>query len=205
MSDSQKMGRCPFELRVNGLVVESGYFRDSLSPAMGVELVVNDSRLGCFALHTGFDLELRDLRSDWRRMSLDEVKKILAETYDCLRPDDKLKSPETTEPEWVACGDDADLAHRAEQTNAIAEEGEHIMRAEAALFQAEIPCLLLPFQKNKFTSNLFMVPSLAKAKACLRRAGFQANFQSETILFDGRNGRRIQLIQGRCKSADGKS
>ena len=81
----------------------------------------------------------------------------------------------------------------------MAEEGAYIIRAEVALFRAGIPHLLLPFQKNKFASHLFMVANFAKAKACLRRAGFQVNFQSEMILFDGRTGERIQLIQGRCR------
>jgi len=204
MNDSQEMGRSPFELRVNGLVVESLYFRDRLPPATGLELVISDPQIGCFALHAGFDLELREPGSDWRQATLDEVKKTLAETDDGLRPEDKSKAQDTTESLSWACRD-VDVAHRAEQTTAVAEEGEHIMRAEVALFRAGIPHLLLPFQKNKFASNLFLVPNLPKAKACLRRAGFQVNFQSETILFDGRTGQRIQLIQGRCKLAEDQS
>lgn len=33
--------------------------------------------------------------------------------------------------------------------------------------------LLLPFQRNKFASNVFVVPCLPDAKACLLRAGFR--------------------------------
>lgn len=199
------MERSPFELRVNGLVVESGYFRDSPPPATDLELVISDPQIGCFALHPGFKLELRESGSEWRQVTLDEVKKTLAATDDLLRVEDKSKASETTEPRSFAHLDDVDVGHRPEQTTVIAEEGEHIMRAEAALFRAGIPHLLLPFQKNKFASSLFMVPNLAKAKAHLRRAGFQVNFQSETILFDGRTGQRIQLIQGRCRLAQGES
>jgi hypothetical protein len=205
MSDSQQMGRSPLELRVNGLVVESGYFRENPPPATGSELVISDPQIGCFALHEGFSLELREPGSDWEQVTLDEVKKTLSATDDFLRAQDESKAQETAEPRSTTHFDDVDAAHRAEHATVIAEEGEHIMRAEAALFRAGIPHLLLPFQKNKFASKLFMVPHLARAKACLRRAGFQVNFQSETILFDGRTGHRIQIIQGRCRLAEGES
>jgi len=79
------------------------------------------------------------------------------------------------------------------------------MNAEIALFNAGIPFLQLPFQQNKFASNLFMVMSVPKAKACLQRAGFQAKFDSETVLFDGRNGQPVQLIQGKYRLSIPKS
>ena len=82
MIDSQETGPSPFELRVNGVVVESGYFRDRLPPATGIELVISDPQIGCFALHAGFNLKLREPGSDWRRVTLNEVKKSLAETDD---------------------------------------------------------------------------------------------------------------------------
>jgi hypothetical protein len=52
-------------------------------------------------------------------------------------------------------------------------EGEHILHVESALYWARIPHLLLPFQRDKFASNTFMVPSVREAKDCLRRAGFR--------------------------------
>jgi hypothetical protein len=84
-----------------------------------------------------------------------------------------------------------------ESFNRLVAEGEHIMNAEIALFRAGIAFLQLPFQQNKFASNLFMVLNVPKAKACLQRAGFQPKVDSETVLFDSRNGQPIQLIQGR--------
>jgi hypothetical protein len=106
--------------------------------------------------------------------------------------------------------DDGELAEPAEEPQAseTAEhesfnrrvaEGEHIMNAEIALFRAGIAFLQLPFQQNKFASNLFMVLSVSKAKACLQRAGFQAKFDSETVLFDGCNGQAVQLLQGKYR------
>jgi hypothetical protein len=73
------------------------------------------------------------------------------------------------------------------------------MNAEIALFNAGIRFLQLPSQQNKFASNLFMVLSVSKARACLQQAGFQAKFESETVLFDGCNGQAVQLIQGKYR------
>ena len=115
-------------------------------------------------------------------MTLDELKKILADKGELADAAEEPQASETAE---------------RESFNRLVAEGEHIMNAEIALFRAGIPFLQLPFQQNKFGSNLFMVMSVPKARACLQRAGFQPKADSETVLFDSRNGQPIQLIQGR--------
>ena len=100
---------------------------------------------------------MRDGASDWRQVTLDELKKILAE-------DDEFAE--------AAAAPQASEAAERESFNRLVAEGEHIMRAEIALFNAGIPFLQLPFQQNKFASNLFMVLSVPSAKNCLQRAGF---------------------------------
>ncbi|MGA6986354.1 MAG: hypothetical protein WBZ01_09895 [Terriglobales bacterium] len=163
-------------LRVNKIAFESVRVRHD-HRSRDFDLVIDDPHIGRFALTaTVPSLELRDEDSDWRQVTLDELKKILAEA---------AEQPQVSE-----------TAER-ESFNRLVAEGEHIMNAEIALFSAGIPFLQLPFQQNKFASNLFMVLSVAKAKACLQRAGFQGKFDSETVLFDSRNGQPIQLIQGR--------
>ena len=176
------------DLKVNGNTFESVRLRRS-SGANDFDIVIDDPHVGRFALTPAVpDLELRDEVSDWRQVTLDELKKTLA--------------------------DDGELAEAAEEPQASAEresftrlvaEGEHIMNAEIALFSAGIPFLQLPFQQNKFACNLFMVLSVSKAKACLQRAGFQAKFDSETVLFDGCNGQAVQLIQGKYRLPRTKS
>jgi len=176
------------DLKVNGITFESVRLRRT-SGANDFDIVIDDPHVGRFALTpAGPDLELRDENSDWRQVTLDELKKTLA--------------------------DDGELAEAAEEPQASAEresfnrrvaEGEHIMNAEIALFSAGIPFLQLPFQQNKFASNLFMVLSVSKAKACLQRAGFQAKFDSGTVLFDGCNGQPVQLIQGKYRLPRAKS
>ncbi len=169
-------------LRVNGIAFESVRVRHDLG-ANDFDIVIDDPYVGRFALTPAVpDLELRDEDSDWRQVTLDELKKILA--------DDGELAEVAEEPQ-------ASEAVERGSFNRLVTEGEHIMNAEIALFNAGIPFLQLPFQQNKFGSNLFMVLNVPKAKACLQRAGFQPKVDSETVLFDSRNGQPIQLIQGR--------
>jgi len=176
------------DLKVNGITFESVRLRRS-SGLVDFDVVIDDPNVGRFALTAAVpSLELRDEDSDWRQVTLDELKKILA--------DDGELSDASKEPQASA---------ERESFNRRVAEGEHIMHAEVALYRAGIPFLQLPFQQNKFNSNLFMVMSVPKAKACLQRAGFQPKVDSETVLFDSRNGQPVQLIQGRYGLPKAKS
>jgi hypothetical protein len=77
------------------------------------------------------------------------------------------------------------------------DEGTHILSAEVALYRAGIPHLLLPFQRNKFASNTFMVPCVPEAKACLCEAGFRKTSRSPLLLIDGQTRRPIRLYEDR--------
>ena len=177
-------------VKVNGITFESVRVRHDLG-ANDFHIVIDDPQLGRFALTAAVpSLELRDEDSDWRQVTLDELKKILADEGELTDAAEEPQASETAE---------------RESFNRLVAEGEHIMNAEIALFNAGIPFLQLPFQQNKFASNLFMVMSVPKAKACLQRAGFQAKFDSETVLFDGRNGQPVQLIQGKYRLSIPKS
>jgi hypothetical protein len=55
--------------------------------------------------------------------------------------------------------------------------------------------LLLPFQKNNFASNLFAIPILPEAKACLCQAGLGTASQSQTLRIDNQTGPPIRLIE----------
>ena len=74
-------------------------------------------------------------------------------------------------------------------------EGEHILHAESALYWARIPHVLLPFQRDKFASNTFMVPSIAAANDCLRQAGFRQALGSPTVLIDRETRRPIRIVE----------
>ncbi|MFZ0735310.1 MAG: hypothetical protein WAM79_23540 [Candidatus Sulfotelmatobacter sp.] len=168
-------------VRVNGITFESVRVRRDLR-SRDFDIVIDDPHIGRFALTAAVpDLELLEENADWRQVTLDDLKKILAEAAE--------------EPQ----------AAERESFNRLVAEGEHIMRAEVALFNAAIPFLQLPFQQDKIASNLFMVLSVPKARACLQRAGFRPKFDSETVLFDGCNGQAVQLIQGKYRLPGAKS
>jgi hypothetical protein len=147
------------------------------------DILIDDPHVGRFALTPAVpDLEVRDEDSDWRQVTLDELKKILANDGELPEVAEAPQASKTTEQKFF---------------NRLVAEGEHIMNAEIALYRAGIPFLQLPFQQNKFASNLFLVLNLSEARACLLRAGFQPKVDSETVLFGSRNGQAVQLIQGR--------
>lgn len=76
-------------------------------------------------------------------------------------------------------------------------EGEHLLHAEATLYRARIPHLLLPFQRNKFASSVFMVPCAADARDCLCQAGFRETPRSPSLLIDGETNRPIRIVENR--------
>jgi hypothetical protein len=88
------------------------------------------------------------------------------------------------------------LGHKHSQ-RVLPHEGEHLLHAEAALYRARIPHLLLPFQRDKFASNVFMVPCAAEARHCLCQAGFRETPRSPSLLIDGETNRPIQLYEGK--------
>jgi hypothetical protein len=85
-------------------------------------------------------------------------------------------------PELTVCMEAADrlCRHRADKplqrrcSPAMEhDDGDHLLHAESALYWRRIPHLLLPFQRDRFASDTFMVPSVAEATHCLCRAGFR--------------------------------
>jgi hypothetical protein len=175
---------------VSGITFEAVRLRQDLG-SDDFDILIDDPQIGRFTLTAAVpSLEVRDDDSDWRQVTLDELKKILANDGELA---EVAEEPQAFE-----------IAER-ESFNRLVAEGEHIMNAEIALFNAGIPFLQLPFQQNKIVSNLFMVLNLSKAKACLQRAGFQAKFDSETVLFDGCTGQAVQLLQGKYRLSRPKS
>ena len=108
-------------------------------------------------------------------------------------------------PELTVCMEAADrlLRHRAiklvprRRSRASDDEGEHLLHAEAALYRARIPHLLLPFQRNRFASNTFMVPCVAEARDRLCQAGFRETPRSPSLLIDRKTRLPIRLIEER--------
>jgi hypothetical protein len=180
----------PIEIRVNGIAVGAVRLRHYPEAPEQFDVLITDPQIGTFALHRGFDLELRIEGSDWHPTTLSELKAVLAQDREVLRAAEVQGTSKTVKRR---------VPNRATHLPTIGTEGEHVMSAETALFRAGIAFLQLPFQKDRFASSVFMVASVIDARACLCRAGFQPKWDSETVLFDSRSGEPIQLIEGKCK------
>jgi hypothetical protein len=108
-------------------------------------------------------------------------------------------------PEATVC---AEAAHRlrrlmpsATHTRRLrartAEEGEHILHAESALYRAGIPFLQLPWQMNRFASNTFFVKDVEQARACLLQTDFRKVSRCATALVYSQTRRPIHLYEDR--------
>ena len=81
------------------------------------------------------------------------------------------------------------------RSRSLSNDGEHILHAESALYWARIPHLLLPFQRDRFASYTFMVPSVAEARQYLCHAGFREARRSPSLLIDYETKRPIRLLE----------
>jgi hypothetical protein len=89
------------------------------------------------------------------------------------------------------------LSLESKDLEVVRDEGVHILNAEVALYRASIPSLLLPFQRNRFASDLFMVPDVREARGCLIAAGFRSDERSRSTVVDADSDRPVRLIQER--------
>jgi hypothetical protein len=85
-------------------------------------------------------------------------------------------------------------AVRRKHWRVLRDEGAHLLNAETALYKGA-PHILLPFQRNRFASDTFMVPSMAAARAFLLDAGFRTSSESPAVLIDAQTGRAIRLVE----------
>jgi hypothetical protein len=137
------------------------------------------------------DFEIGQLLEDevWSNLNL-----AAPEATVCMEAVDRLRGHANASLERKRFG-----IRRRARSSWVAERdaGEHVLHAEAALYRARIPHLLLPFQRDEFASNMFMVPSVAEARHCLYDAGFRETLRSPSLLIDGETGRAIRIVEHR--------
>jgi hypothetical protein len=134
------------------------------------------------------DFEIAQLLEDevWSNLNL-----AAPEATVCMEAADRLRGRGNSSPKRKRFG-----IRRRTRRSWVAQRdaGEHLLHAEAALYRACIPHLLLPFQRDKFASNVFMVPSVAEVRHCLYDAGFRETPRSSSLLIDGETGRAIRIV-----------
>src|ERR1019366_5780725 len=157
--------------------------------------------LGEFAVdRDAFTFEVRQegKGAQWRQMSMDEALEEIAAADMLLDIEGPPGAPKLEEHERLH-RPDMRRGQRRRRTR-VGKEGAHVIRAEEVLYSAGIPHILLPVQRDRFASNVFMVPGLLKAKIALCRGGFKPALPSHSVMVHIRSGRAIRLVEANGKA-----
>jgi hypothetical protein len=142
--------------------------------------------LGEFAVdRDAFTFELRqDTDAKWRQVSMDVAMEEIAATDRLLEIEGQPEPSEVAERMHSSLTHDFPMPRRARtrRGSRMGEEGAHVLCAEEVLYRAGVPHILLPVQRDRFASNVFMVPGLLRAKIALCRGGFKQALPSHTVL-----------------------
>lgn len=196
VSSSLKMSELGLELRVNGTEIDWVQLRPCGKLPTELELVVRDPVLGEFAVdREAFTFEVRQKGegAQWRQMSMDEALEEIAAADMLLDIEGPPGAPKLEEHERLH-RPDMRRGQRRRRTR-VGEKGAHVIRAEEVLYSAGVPHILLPVQRDRFASNVFMVPGLLKAKIALCRGGFKPALPSHSVMVHIRSGRAIRLLE----------
>ena len=194
VSSSLKMSKLGLEVRVNGTEIDLIQLRPCEKLPTELELVVRDPVLGEFAVdRDAFTFEVRQKGegAQWRQMSMDKVLEEIAAADMLLNIEGPPGAPKLEKHERSHRSD----KQKGRRRTRVGEDGAHVIRAEEVLYRAGIPHILLPVQRDRFASNVFMVPCFLKAKIALCRGGFKPAPPSQSVLVHIRSGCTIQLLE----------
>jgi len=114
-------------------------------------------------------------------------------------------------PEATVCAEAAErlrrtpwLTGRKHRSNSSTLDGEHFLHAEVTLFRAGIPCLLLPFRRDRFASSAFFLKDVEQARTCLLEAGFREVSRCATALIHNGTRRAIHLYEDKSATLFGR-
>jgi hypothetical protein len=114
-------------------------------------------------------------------------------------------------PELTVCAEAAErlrrtpwLAGRKHRSNSSTLDGEHLLHAEATLYRAGIPYLLLPFRRDRFASSTFFLKDVEQARTCLLEADFREVSRCATALIHNGTRRAIHLYEDKNATLFGR-
>ena len=187
MSDTFTPEEFSCELLLNGVRIRSLGIRQSAESAGDLDVVVTDPALGPFALHSGFEIDVPEQDSNWRRVSLDELKRILKSKC-LLSADDLPKASEIAECLLFAPVADIEIPHwECGRLPVLGREAACVRYVQRILYRTGIPHLV--------SGTTFVVPSAPTARIPLKRAGFLRSTISPSALVEPRTQVSIQLIE----------
>ena len=187
MSDPFALDEFSCELRVNGVSIPTVRIRQGAESAGDLDVVVTDPVVGCFALHSGFEIDVPEPDSGWRRVSLDELKGIFRSRY-LLPADDLPKASDIAESRLFARVDDIQIPCWERSRLAIRGREEACVRyVQRIFYRVGIPHLV--------SGATFVVASVPTARIPLQRAGFRKSAISPSALVEPRTQVTIQLVE----------
>lgn len=187
MSDTFAPDEFSCELLVNGVPIQALRIRQSAEAPDDLELVVTDPLVGCFALHSGFDIDIHEPDQSWRRVSLEELKRILKDR-NLLIVDALPNASDGAECRLFARVDDLQIPHwERESLSVLGREKACVEYVRRVFYRTGIPHLV--------SGTTFFVSSVATARIPLKRAGFRQSKISASALVEPRTGCAIQVIE----------
>jgi hypothetical protein len=187
MRDFLALDDFPCELLLNGVRVQSVRTRQGAESGSDFDVVVTDPMIGSFALHSGFEIDVHELDSSWRRVSLEELKASL-KSKNLVPVDDLPKASEIGECRLFARVDDIQIPQwERSQLSARGREEACVRYVQRIFYRVGIPHLV--------AGTTFTVPSAPTARIPLKRAGFRRSAISPSALIEPRTQVSIQLIE----------
>ena len=174
------------QVKINGTLAKSVRLRFHPGVPGDFDVVVEDPWLGAFALSSQFDLLAKEEGSEWRAVTLDELRSILA--ANTRVPDTDARGHQTIE--FTPTGEPKQFAGASPKLvrlGTIIGLDACVQRIEAILYRASIPHLT--------AGSTFVVPSMMNARKCLLRAGFHQDERYEAVLFDPESKIAIRLLE----------
>ena len=163
------------------------------------EIVIRDRHLGSFALHEEFVVEVpggEEENPRWRHVSLLELTKAISLEAQSKAAD--FGCDTYLDPSLGQCYE----KHLRGPIERIPVEGDasHLDRLHTALMEAQIRYRIVGGLDNRGRSwghLTLAVSPMARARMCLRRAGFFESSESKYVLIDSRAGWKVRLLEGR--------
>jgi hypothetical protein len=187
MPEPSELGVMPCNLIVNGVPFGSLSVRNRPDDSDDFDVVVTEPMLGQFALHAEFDIDVCEPDSDWRRVSLEELKGML--TKSALRTvGDLPRASEIAECRLFARVDDIEIPYwERSRLSGLGREEACVRYVQRILYRVGIPHLV--------AGTTFTVPSAPTARIPLKRAGFRQSPISRSALVEPRTNVAIQIIE----------
>ena len=187
MPEPFRVDELPCKLMVNGIPVQSVHIRCVPGSADDFQVLIDDPQIGSISLHDGFELEIRE-QDSWRPLTLEQLKKTLAERSEYLRRADLPKSAERAERQLFDRLDDVDIPpRRSPRLGKITGHDRCVKRVQAVLYEAAIP--------HQVSGTVFLVPDAAQARTTLIRAGFEQSAISPGDLVEPQSECAVHLLE----------